>query len=66
MLTSLWSNGFLSYGSDVGLWFHIIKYGIYLLFTSNAYPLKPKIDGMNSRTWHKQNLDKVIATMKGK
>ena len=27
MLTSLWSNGFLSYVCDVGLWFRFIKYG---------------------------------------
>ena len=45
MLTSLWSNCFLNYVCDVGLWFHFIKYG---------------------STWHKQNLDKIIATAKGK
>ena len=28
MLASWWSNGFLSYVCDVGLWFHFIKYGI--------------------------------------
>ena len=27
MLASCWSNGFLSYVCDVGLWFHFIKYG---------------------------------------
>ena len=41
----LWSNCFLSYVCDGGLWFCFIKYG---------------------SMWHKQNLDKIMATVKGK